>query len=308
MRVLVTGATGFVGQGLIPALAQSGFQVRAATRSPRAPSANVEWVQQGDLASDIDWPNLLEGCNAVVHLAGIAHIGPSVPQALYDRVNHQATAALAFAAHAAGITRLIFASSIRAQSGPVAEGVLTESDPPQPTEAYGASKLAAEAAVRTSGVPYVILRPVMVYGPQARGNFAALMRVAALPIPLPFGSFLAQRSLVSRTALIDAILFALRSSVANETFIVADRSPISFRDMIAALRRGFGRSPGLVPVPLALMRRGMRVAGLHGILDRIDGEMVASPAKLVSAGWMGAADTHDALAQVAREMATPTTR
>jgi nucleoside-diphosphate-sugar epimerase len=303
MRVLVTGASGFVGRPLASALANAGHQVRAATRNATQLAAGVEHVQLCDLAGTVDWTPLIAGCDAVVHLAGIAHVGLAIPDQLYDRVNHQATRALIQAAEAAGVRRFVFVSSIRAQTGPAADHVLTEKHPPRPTEPYGASKLAAEKAVAASRLSYVILRPVLVYGPQARGNFATLMRVAALPIPLPFGGFTNKRSLVSRDALIDAIKFALEVGVGGETFIVADRAPIAFRDMIAALRRGLGRAPGLVTLPHGLIRAPLRLAGRADILERIDGELIASPAKLIESGWQGPANTAIALERVARSLA-----
>jgi nucleoside-diphosphate-sugar epimerase len=304
MRVLVTGASGFIGRPLVSAFVNAGFQVRAASRTATQFPAGAQNVQHADLSGEVDWSSLVEGCDAVVHLAGIAHVGLGIPDALYDRVNHQATRELARAAQAAKVSRFVFVSSIRAQSGPVTSHPLTETDPPRPSEPYGASKLAAEAAVKEAGVPHVILRPVVVYGQQARGNFATLMRVAQLPLPLPFGAFTSKRSLLDRAALIDAIILMLRSPMASETFIVADRAPISFKDMITALRRGLGRSPALVPVPRAIVRLPLRLVGRGDILDRIDEEMIVSPAKLIGAGWKGAVDSAVMLEQVAREIAT----
>src|SRR5262249_1678902 len=151
--------------------------------------AAIEVAHHGDLATPVDWTPPLTDVDAVVHLAGIAHTGQNIADARYDLINHLATAELAAAAKQTGVKRLIFMSSIRAQSGPTAAGRLTEVDEPKPTDAYGRSKLAAEAAVRASGVPFTILRPVLVYGSGAAGNLRALARVAPLPVPLPFGAF-----------------------------------------------------------------------------------------------------------------------
>src|SRR6201999_918869 len=103
----------------------------------------------------------------------------------YDLVNHRATAALAAAARAAGVRHFVFASAIRAQSGPAADPALSQRDPPAPSDGYGRSKLAAERAVAAAGVPFTILRPVLIYGPGQKGNLATLARLAALPLPVP---------------------------------------------------------------------------------------------------------------------------
>jgi nucleoside-diphosphate-sugar epimerase len=305
MRVLVTGATGFVGCALVPALAQRGYQVRAAVRGRGAAPfpPNVGIVPQGDLAAPIDWVPLVAGCDAIVHLAGIAHTGSGISDDRYDGINHRATAELAKAAERTRVKRLIFVSSIRAQSGPAADHVLTETDDARPTDAYGASKLAAEIAVRASGLRYTILRPVLVYGPGVKGNLAALVRLADSNHLLPFGSISSRRSLLNRASLIDAITFALQNAaVEGETYIVADRRPITLKDMVAALRRGLGRERRLVPIPRFLLRAALQITGRGDLLERLDGELIAYPTKLITAGWRPTEDTASELEQLAREM------
>ena len=273
MKVLVTGASGLIGRPLTAALANAGHQVRAAVRRAQTFPDGVEVAQIGDLAGEIDWPPLLAGMDAVVHLAGIAHIGTDVSDETYDRVNHLATAALARAAATAAIKRFVFISSIRAQSGTHADHRLSESDPPQPTEAYGRSKLAAEEAVRASGVPYTILRPVLVYGRGAKGNLASLLRLARLPVPLPFGRLANKRSLLGVDNLIAAIRFALENErAANETFIVADPQPVSVADIVAISRAATGRKPHLISVPpglfaglFAARRPAGQMGAAHGL-------------------------------------------
>ena len=138
---------------------------------------------------------------------------PEIAEDAYDRVNRLATAELASAAKAIGIRHLVFISSIRAQSGPSSTEILRETDAPRPTDAYGRSKLAAEDAVRAAGVPFTILRPVLIYGPGVRGNLARLIELARKPWPLPFGLCRNRRSLLARQNLIGAIHFALASAV-----------------------------------------------------------------------------------------------
>jgi nucleoside-diphosphate-sugar epimerase len=304
MRVLVTGATGFVGRALALRLTERGFSVRAAARQPAVAQfpTSIEIMRQGDLAASVDWAPLLAGCDAVVHLAGIAHAGAEISDERYDRINHRATAELVGAAELAG-TRFIFVSSIRAQSGPAADHVLTETDEPRPTDAYGVSKLAAETAVRASRLQYTILRPVLVYGAGVKGNLAALIRLAASPWPLPFGGLSNRRSLLNRDSLIDAIEFALQSSAATrETFIVADQTPIALNDLVMALRRGLGKNPRLFSLPRPLLHVALRIAGGSDLVSRVDGELIADPAKLIAAGWKPTADTAAALEKSVREM------
>jgi nucleoside-diphosphate-sugar epimerase len=311
MKVLVTGASGFVGHAVAAALAAQGDEVHAAIRArPDAASDDstgpafphgVTIVRHGDLGAAVDWTGLLAGIDAVVHLAGIAHAGPGIAEERYDRVNHRATAALAAAARDAGVSRFVFISSIRAQTGPAADHVVSERDTPRPTDAYGRSKLAAERAVAASGVRSTILRPVLVYGPGVKGNLRALMRLAALPIPLPFGALEARRSLVSVANLASAIGFVLREpACAGETYVVADPEPLTIGEIVTALRHGRGKPPGLVAVPEALLRLALTAVGRGINWEQISGGLVADPAKLTAAGWRPERDTMKALAAIVR--------
>jgi nucleoside-diphosphate-sugar epimerase len=298
-RVLITGASGFVGRALVPALVAAGYAVRAAVRSHASFDGPVEIVAYGDLAKPVEWKPLLDTVDIVIHLAGLAHATRTLSDDHYDRVNRVATADLARAAAVAGVGRFIFISSIRAQTGPVAATTLTELDLPQPIDAYGRSKLAAEACVRDAGIDYTIFRPVLIYGPELKGNLATLRKVAALPVPLPFGSFRNRRSLLSIDALIRAIELAMGApSTINETYVVADRVPIALRDIIAAFRAGRGRRSGLFPIPISLMRVALRIAGGPDLWERVGGELVVDPSKLIAAGWCPVDETRAALQQI----------
>jgi nucleoside-diphosphate-sugar epimerase len=303
VKVLVTGATGFVGRAVVAALAAGGEEVRAAVRhAPEPPfPSGVTVVHHGDLAESVDWTPLLAGIESVIHLAGIAHAGPGIAEERYDLVNHRATATLADAARAASVARLVLISSIRAQTGPAADHVVSESDEPRPTDPYGRSKCAAECAVAHSGVPFTILRPVLIYGPGVKGNLRALMRLAALPVPLPFGALTARRSLVSLANLASAITFALRhDACAGETYVVADPAPLTLAEIVTALRSGIGRKPGLVAMPPALLRLVLTMLRRSANWEQINGALVADPRKLLFAGWRPDADTMDALAAMMR--------
>jgi nucleoside-diphosphate-sugar epimerase len=304
--ILVTGASGFVGRHLVTTLGRLGKRVRAGVRRPvpEISSANVETVLLPDYTSQVDWPKFLAGVDLVVHAAGIAHAGSTISASVYDQINAQTTADLARASAQAGIGRLVFMSSIRAQVGPFADHVLTEGDQPHPTDNYGRSKLMAEAAVRDSSVRYTILRPVGVYGPGVKGNIASLIWLARSPLPLPFAGLQNRRSLVAIDNLIAAIRFVLDDPrTVNETYIVADREAMTLAEIIATLRAGAGRSPNMFSVPPALVAGAFTMIGRPDFWSRLGGTLLAMPSKLIEAGWQPVVDASTGLTQVARASA-----
>ncbi len=304
MRILVTGASGFVGRALTRSLAAVGYRVRAAARDSASirPAELVEPVALPDLSRRIDWRPLLDDVDAVVHCAGIAHASAKVAEEQYERVNLRATKDLALTASLMPqVRRLVFLSSIRAQSGAAADHVLTESDAPQPTDAYGRSKLAAETFVRGYGVPATILRPVVVYGPGVRANVAQLARIARLPLPLPLRGLTARRSLLARDNLLSAIRFVLEHpATAGETYIVADPTSVSVAEAIAIMRRARGRAPRLFHLPPAWLRALLRVGGRVQDWERIALPLEADIGKLRAAGWTPPTDALQALTQMVR--------
>jgi nucleoside-diphosphate-sugar epimerase len=300
-RILVTGASGFIGRSVTSTLVAAGHEVRTAVRRPPGPPfpLGVEPVLHGDFEAGVEWRPLVAGVDFVIHLAGIAHAGHGIAFGRYDLVNRDATAQLAHAARAAGIRRLVFISSIRAQTGPAADRILTEADEPRPTDPYGRSKLFAETALRDSGVPFTVLRPVLVYGPGVKGNLRRLIAAAALPVPLPFGAFTNRRSLVGVQNLAAAIAHVLGHAAASgETYVVADPQALSLADMVAALRRGLGRSPGLVSIPPTLVRFALTAIGRGAAWDALGRQLIVDPAKLIATGWRPEPDTRRALGEL----------
>jgi len=303
-RVLLTGASGFVGRYLLHDLAARGYRVRTAGRGTAPVMPGIEHVTIGDLAAPIDWRPLLDGVGHVVHSAGLAHADGDIPEGRYRQVNTEATLALARAAQAVGARRFIYLSSIRAQSGPVSDRSLSEADTPAPTDAYGRSKLAAEQGLAGLDLDWIALRPVLVYGPGVKANMAALLKLARLPVPLPLGALSARRSLLAIENLAEAAAFALsKACPARRSYIVSDPEPLSVADMLAAMRAGLGREPGLIPVPVALLALAARLAGRGGAYERLANGLVASPAALISAGWRPPVETKAALAWLAAHRA-----
>lgn len=298
-RILVTGATGFIGQALVAAAVRAGYVVRVAIRREVSFAPSVEVKLISDLRNKIEWDPILQDVDIVVHAAGLAHADQTDDAfGQFDQINWLATARLTAAAKAANIKRFVYISSVRAQIGPTASHIIRESDFPMPTDYYGRSKLAAETAIKAANISYTILRPVVVYGPHAKGNIHTLGRVAALPFPLPFKDFIHRRSLVALDNLVAAILFVLENEkAANETFLVAGPRSLTLAEFIAILRKSQGRKPWLFYFPKAAIRFAMRLAAPTW-WERLSGELVVSTHKLKSIGWKPPTDTYSGLAQL----------
>src|ERR1017187_3588861 len=243
-RILVTGASGFVGRPLVAALLRAGYAVRAVTRRQLSFSDSVEVAIVPDLKNPIDWNPVLRGVDIVIHLAGSAH--SKIAENAYsefDQINWIATQRLADAAKEVGIERFVYISSVRAQVGASAVQVVREQDEPSPANQYGRSKLAAEQAIRAAGVPFTILRPVVVYGPHPKGNMQTVVQLARSPFALPVTSFTSRRSVLGVENLISAIIFVLNNPVTiRETYLIADAKPMTIGEIMTILRKIQGRS------------------------------------------------------------------
>ena len=296
-RVLVTGASGFVGRPLTIGLLRAGYTVRAATRSTTSFPEPVEVAIVPDFRAAIDWKPILQGVNSVIHLAGLAHADThSTTLNDYEQINWKTTLYLARAAKDVNIDHFIFISSVRAQSGPSAPHILRERDYPTPTDHYGHTKLAAELAVGFTGLPFTILRPVAIYGPHPKGNVRKLLQIAKLPLPLPFASFHNRRSLLSVDNLISAILFVLNNKMTiGETFLVADPVPLTLAEIFAMLRKVQGRRPGLVHISPTIIRLALYLLGQKKLWERISEDLVVDTRKLESFGWRPAIGTYEGI-------------
>lgn len=277
-RILVTGATGFIGRRLVAQLATRGRPVRAATRrADAALAAGVEEVRVGELDAATDWSAALRDVDAVVHLAGLAHVvDASDAQSLarYREINALGTAQLARAAAAAGVRRFVFMSSARAHGSRTEGAPFVESAPLAAGDPYGRSKAEAEGALQDiaagTGLEVVRLRPPLVVGQLERDNFARLARLVRRGLPLPLGAVRNRRSVVYVGNLVDVIERAVdHPAAAGRAFLVADGAPLSTPALVRAIARAMGRSARLVPVPLPLLRAAGALLGRGAEIARL---------------------------------------
>jgi nucleoside-diphosphate-sugar epimerase len=314
-RVLVTGASGFIGADLVMRLSASGWQVRAAARTPRSVphGPEIEAVPLPDLAWDVDWSGLLDGMTHAVHLAGIAHATNAIPEATYNAVNATSVLTLGEAASVSNVQRVVMMSSVRAQCGPTAAGIVDETREPAPQDAYGRAKLAGErylaASMTGSSAQWCVLRPVVVYGPGVKGNMAQLAKLARTPWPLPVGGLKGRRSLLGLVNLAAAVEHALVSPAAvGETFLLCDPEPVTVPQMIAAMRAGRGARPGIVTAPVAPLELAAKIAGREAAWERIAGSLEVSSASLAASGWHPLETAREGLRRWTREALADSTR
>ena len=299
--VALTGATGFIGRHLLRALSARGYRVWVLLRRPIAVPEGASSAVVGDLTRPMNMAAALSDVDAIVHSAGLAHAMSGAPEDDYRTLNTEATRRLAEAAAKAKVRRFVFLSSIRAQVGASSTAVQTEADVPSPTDAYGRSKLAAEQALAETGLDWVALRPVLVYGAGVKGNMAALLKLARSPYPLPLAALRQRRSLVSVESLAAAVETVLAAPAPlARPLVVADPDALTLPEMVAALRAGLGRGPGLVPVPAALLGLACRLTGREEAFNRLSTGLLARSDGLMALGWHPAMPSRDGLAALAR--------
>jgi nucleoside-diphosphate-sugar epimerase len=292
---LVTGATGFVGRALTARLLTERRAVRAAVRGlPPALPPQVESTVIGDIGPDTDWAHAVGGVDAIVHLAARVHMtGERADDALprFRAVNAAGTTHLARAARAAGVRRLVLLSTTTVYGDRSTAQPFDDSSPPAPATPYAQSKLEAEqlAAEVLAGSPteLVILRPPLVYGPGAKGNFARLVRLVQRGIPLPLASVRNKRSLVFVDNLADAIVRALdHPAAAGRTYVVSDGEDVSTPDLIARMAAALGRPSRLFAFPPALLRAAGALLGRADEVGRLLDDMVVDSSRIrTELGW-----------------------
>ena len=269
MKVLVTGASGFVGQALLKRLELAGHGVSAITRS-----------EIGDIDGNAVWQPHLADIDAIVHLAARVHIMQDTANdslSLYRTVNTEGTIRLAEAAREMKVRRFVFVSSIKV-NGERSDGHLTAQDPAIPQDPYAISKWEAERALAkmSSDLDVVTLRPPLVYGPHVKGNFRRLIEIVDKGIPLPFASVHNRRSFINLANLTDAISWGLTGPTG--LYLPSDKDDKSTADLIRSIARALGKPQRLFPFPPTMLTFAGKVLRKSDAIDRLIGTLTVDGA------------------------------
>lgn len=278
-RILVTGATGFVGMHLLPRLKADGHSVTVSLRSSADFAyAHANSFHLSEIGPLTDWEPALANCDTVIHLAGQLQDSDATPDS-FTSVNDLGTRRLVEQALSMGIERFIFLSSILSLCDHSIVGQLNDQSIPNPSSAYGRSKLAGEKHVKRfadAGHVGIALRAPLVYSADAKGNWKRLQQLAASALPLPFGRVENKRSVLAIENLIDAIakVTVIKPDLAHSgTFSLADDGNVSLAQILRWLREGMGRAKNLLPIPPALLWKAFILCGKKKMAESLLGDL-----------------------------------
>jgi nucleoside-diphosphate-sugar epimerase len=311
MKILVSGASGFVGSALCSHLVSRGFDVVATVRNfPDASVPSVEYRIVTETSSATDWSDALAAVDAVIHCAARVHVmddHTQDPLAEFRRVNTLGTETLARAAAGSGVKRLIFLSSIKVNGeSALPDSPFNQTSPAKPQDPYAISKLEAELALThiatETELEVVILRCPLVYGPGVKGNFLRLLRAVDHGIPLPLALAKNRRSLIYLDNLTSAIGTCLtHPAAAGKTYLVSDGEDVSTAEMISRIAQALGKPSRLWPCPLGLMELAGMMTGKSDEIARLLGSLCIDSSKIRSElDWTPPYTLEQGLAETAR--------
>ena len=288
MRILVTGATGFVGSALCRNLKESGHSVIGALHNspPAGQSLPFEARIIGDIGANPPWDEILPGVEVVIHLAALVHqMGAPPPLETYRHVNVTGTTQLADASRRHAVRRIVFLSSIKVNGESTAgRGPFSESDTPAPLDPYGVSKLEAEqtltALAQKGDIEVTIVRPPLVYGPGVRANFLRLIGLSHKMNPVIVPGFSSKRSMIAVGNLADVLFVCARHPrAANQLFLASDNEDVTVAELMSRMAHAMGRQSLVIPVPEGLLRFAAKLAGKEQEIRRLTDPLTVCPDK-----------------------------
>jgi nucleoside-diphosphate-sugar epimerase len=294
-RVLITGASGFIGKVLCKRMAAEGWTVRGSIRSENQAHLlpkEVECIQITSIGPDTDWTNAMIDVEAVIHLAAHAHIikyKSSGSLSEYRAVNTAGTEHLARFAASKGVRRFVFMSTVKV-NGEGKATAYTEEDIPEPSDPYGISKWEAEKILNIvadqTGMEVVIIRAPMVYGPEVKANFLRLLKAVDQGIFLPLADINNKRSMIYLNNLVDVMTCLTHPKANGKTYLVSDGIDISTPELIRHMAIALGKPGRLFHLPLFILRLGGWITGNSQAIDRLTGSLTVDSSKIRrELGW-----------------------
>ncbi|WP_336028239.1 NAD-dependent epimerase/dehydratase family protein [Acinetobacter pittii] len=311
MKILITGSTGFLGKFLCQYLSNKDYSVIAHTRTPQVFSqSNIENINF-DLNQNLEELDL-DGIQVVIHCAGRAHVmneTAASPLDAYRQINVEGTLNLAKKAVQSGVRRFIYLSSIKVNGEEATQQKpFTAEDSINTDDPYGLSKYEAEQALKQlaqeTGLEVVIIRPVLIYGPNVKANFKSMISLASKKIPLPVGCLNNKRSMVSVYNLADLIEVCLsHPNAPGQTFLASDQDDISVKQLFEKLASLQNNKLIKLPIPKSLIFLLASLVGHSAMASRLCSELVVDTSKNTQVlGWKAPYSTEQSLAKMFREM------
>jgi nucleoside-diphosphate-sugar epimerase len=318
VKVLVTGASGFVGNALCGHLIERGLTITGIVRHfPANPVPGVDYQIVLGLSQSELWKEILVGVDVVVHCAARAHVmrdSEVEPLSVYREINVEGTRCLAEQAVSYGVKRFIYISSIKVNGEGTSGHPFKANDTPSPEDSYGISKWEAEQVLQkiasNSKLEIVIIRPPLVYGPTVRANFLKLMRHVRSGLPSPLGAIHNSRSFVALDNLVDLILTCLHHPAAiDQTFLVSDGDDLSTPELLRRIAKAFGKPLRLIPVPVFLLRTAALLLGKKDFFQRLCGSLQIDIGKAKQLlGWTPKFSVDEALLKTTKHFLKKTER
>jgi len=291
MKIMVTGANGFIGKSICDLLDDSATRLIKVVRRPQ----NINEIGVGEIDCNTVWRKALEGVDVVVHTAARVHVMNDYvddPLSEFRKVNVEGTLNIARQAAAANVNRFIFISSIKVNGESTTLGKpFTADDQPNPADSYGISKCESEVGLRNlaeeSGMEVVIIRPPLVYGPGVKANFLSMMRWVKRGVPLPLGAIHNKRSLVAIDNLVDLIKACIEHPrAANQIFLAGDGEDLSTTELLLRIGKALGKPARLAPFPVSLLTFVASLLGKTDVAQRLCGSLQVDISKARTLiGW-----------------------